>query len=161
PDRSSILGSASIVIRGSSGTDITSDQGFIVKTAANQVVIWWHTPAVGALAQAFGVATGTVSQATGVYGPIVAYDFSGLPAGSRIKALTLDYQRSTVNGKSPFAAATCTGGGWAFETGIVYSGGATPELPMTTVPCGVAPGPQPAKLQVSRATIERSPAIID
>ncbi|MEA2372041.1 MAG: hypothetical protein QOH12_2435 [Solirubrobacteraceae bacterium] len=161
PDRSSVLGSASIVIRGSSGTDITSDQGFIVKTAANQVVLWWHTPAVGALAQAFGVATGTVSQATGVYGPIVAYDFSGLPAGSRIKALTLDYQRSAVNGKSPFAASTCTGGGWAFETGIVYSGGATPELPMTTVPCGVAAGPQPAKLQVSRATIERSPAIID
>jgi len=162
PDRSSILGSASIVIRGQTGIDVASDQGFIVKTTANQVVLWWHTPAAGAVAQAFGVATGTVSQATGVYGPIVNYDFSGLPAGSRIKALTLDYQRNVVNGKTAFAATTCTGGGWAFETGIVYAGGASPELPMVTVPCGVvAVGPDPAKLQVSRATIEQAAQVID
>ena len=161
PDRTSILGSASIAIRNQAGIDATSDQGFVVKTAANQVVLWWHTPAVGALAQAFGVATATVSQATGVYGPIVAYDFAGLPAASRLKTLTLDYQRNAVNGKSPFAATSCTGGGWAFETGIVYAGGATPELPMATVACSVAPGPQPAKLQVSRATIDKGARVID
>jgi len=51
-DRSSILGSAGLVIRGQSGVDATSDQGFVVKTAANQVVLWWHTPAVGAVAPA-------------------------------------------------------------------------------------------------------------
>ncbi len=161
-DRSSILGSASLAIRSQTGVDVASDQAFVVKTAANQVVLWWHMPAVGSVVQSFGVATGTVSQATGVYGPIVSYDFSGLPAGTRIKALTLDYQRSAVNGKVAFAATGCTGGSWAFETGVVYAGGTTPELPMTTVPCGAAVAPpQPAKLQVSRATIDRAARVID
>ncbi|HEY5197508.1 MAG TPA: hypothetical protein VIJ51_10835 [Solirubrobacteraceae bacterium] len=160
PDRSSILGSGSILTHPQTGTDLASDQGFIVKTAANQVVFWWHTPAVGATPAGFGVATGTVSQTTGTYGPIVSYDLSGLPAGVRLKSLTLDYQDSAVNGKAPFAASTCTGGSWAFETGILYAGGVTPELPTATVPCGVA-SPQPAKLQVSRATISKSSRTID
>jgi len=164
PDRSSILGTMSLTTRSQSAVDVSSDQGFVVKTSANQILVWWHTPAVGATAQAFGVATGTVSQATGLYGPIVSFDFSGLPAGSRIKQLTLAYQRSPVNGKTAFAASTCTGGSWSFETGIVYTGGASPELPMATAPCRaavVAAGPQPAKLQVSRATIDTSARVID
>jgi hypothetical protein len=153
-DRSSILGGASVVIHEQPGLDLSSDQAFIVKTAANQVVLWWHTPASGAIPAAFGVATGTVSQTTGTYGPVIAYAFGGVP----LKALTLDYQASAVNGKAPFAASTCTNGSWAFETGVIYAGGATPELPTTTVPCGVAPAnaPQPAKLQVKRATIYKS-----
>jgi hypothetical protein len=158
-DRSSILGSGSLVMRLQDGTDVTSDQAFIVNTAANQIVLWWHTPAVGATAQGFGVAVGAVTQTTGVYGPVVNYDFSGLPAGARLKVLTLDYQASAVNGKAPFAASACTGGAWAFETGIIYAGGATPQLPTTTAPCGVAApvvGPQPAKLQVERETISKA-----
>lgn len=163
-DRSSVLGSASLVTRGQSGGDVASDQGFIVKTAANQVVLWWHTAAVGTVAQSFGVATGTVSQATGLYGPVVTFDFTGLPAGSRIKQLTLDYQRSAVNGKTAFSASTCVGGSWAFETGIVYAGGVPPQLPTTTVPCGVpvtVNPPEPAKLAVARATIDGAQRVID
>jgi hypothetical protein len=154
-DRSSILGSGSLVVHGQNGVDVSTDQGVIVKTAANQVVFWWHTPAAGAVAASYGEATGTVSQTTGAYGPVIAYDFTGLPAGARVKALTLDYQENAVNTKAPFAASTCTGGSWAFETGILYQGGVAPELPTATVPCGVA-APQPAKLQVLRATIDRS-----
>jgi hypothetical protein len=162
-DRSSILGSGSLVMRTQTGTDVSSDQGVIVKTAANQVVFWWHTPAVGAVAASFGESTGTVSQTTGAFGPVLAYDFTGLPAGARVKVLTLDYQRSAVNGKSPFAASTCSGGSWAFETGILYQGGVAPELPTASVACGAAgaAAPQPAKLQVSRATIYRSSRLID
>ncbi|HWH09792.1 MAG TPA: hypothetical protein VG165_01585 [Solirubrobacteraceae bacterium] len=160
-DRSSILGTGTIVTHPQTGTDVASDQGFIVKTAANTVVFWWHTPALGATPASFGAAPGTVSQTTGTYGPIVTYDLSGLPAGTRLKSLTLDYQASAVNGKAPFAASTCVGGSWAFETGILYAGGVTPELPTATVPCGVAAPPQPAKLQVSRATISKSARTID
>jgi hypothetical protein len=159
-DRSSILGSGSLVMRGQTGVDVTSDQAFVVKTAASQVVLWWHTAATATAAATFGEATGAVSQTTGAYGPVIAYDFSGLPAGTRLKALTLAYQQNAVNGKAPFAASTCTGGSWAFEEGILYQGGAAPELPTATVPCG-APAPQPAKLQVLRATIDKSASTID
>jgi hypothetical protein len=160
PDRSSIVGTTGVVVRGQNGVDVASDQGVIVKTAANQVVLWWHTPAVGATPQGFVLATGTISQATGVYGPVISYDLSGLPVGSRLKVLSVDYQPNPVNGKAPFAASTCSGGSWAFETSILYTGLATPELPTTTVACNVF-SPQPAKLQVSRATISKSARTID
>ena len=153
PDRTAILGVATIVTRGASGSDATSDQGFIVKTAANQVVVWWHTAAAGSAAAAFGQTTGVVSQETGLYGPVVTYDLSSLGAGARLKQLVLDYERNATNGKAPFAAGACVGGSWQLQARIVYLGGVAPELPTTTVACGLPPAPEPSKLQLLRATI--------
>ncbi len=153
PDRTAILGVATIVARGPSGSDTTSDQGYIVKTAAGRVVVWWHTPAVGSTAAGFGQMTGVVSQETGLYGPVVTYDLSALGAGVRLKQLALDYQRNATNGKAPFAAASCVGGSWQLQARIVYLGGVASELPTTTVACGLPPAPQPSKLQLLRATI--------
>ena len=153
PDRTAILGAATIVTRGPGGTDTTSDQGFIVKTAAAQVVVWWHTPAAGSVPAAFGQMTGVVSQETGLYGPVVTYDLTPLGTGVRLKQLALDYQRNATSGKAPFAAATCIGGSWQLQARIVYLGGVASELPTTTVACGLPPAPQPSKLQLLRATI--------
>jgi len=157
PDRSAILGTGSLVTRDQAGVQVTSDQGFIVKTAANQVVFWWHAlvPS-GASAPGFGQLAGLVSQETGIYGPVVTYDLSALPAGVRLKQLALTYQHSAVTGKAPFAAASCTGGSWIFQARIVYKGGVASELPTMTALCGTAalpPAPAPAKLQLLRATI--------
>ncbi len=153
-DRSAIVGAGTLVVRNQAGADVTSDQGFLVKTAPNVIVFWWHTPAptVGG-AQGFGQVAGLVSQETGAYGPVVTYDFSGLPAGSRVKRLNLTYQRNPVTGKAPFAATACTGASQAFQARIVYLGGVPSELPATTVACALAPAPQPSKLALARATI--------
>lgn len=159
PDRTSILGVASLVTRDQNGLQAATDQGFVVKTADNKVVLWWHYAA-----GAFGVAPGAVTQETGLYGPVVAYDFTGLPAGSRVKQLVTTYQKNAVNGKAPFAATTCTGGSWQFQDRIVYVGGVNPELPTTTVACGAAPlpkAPEPSKLRLARATIDKSARVID
>lgn len=159
PDRSAILGTGKLVMRGQAAGDVTSDQGYIVKTAANQLVFWWHTPTAGAVVAAFGQAPGVVSQETGLYGPVVTYAFTALPPGARVKQLSLDYQRSAVTGKAPFAANTCVGGSFTFQARIVYQGGVAPQLPTTTVPCGAAP--QPSKLQLARATIYQAQRVID
>lgn len=159
PDRTSILGVGSLVTRDQNGLQATTDQGFIVKTADNKVAFWWHYAA-----GAFGVAAGAVSQETGLYGPVVAYDFTGLPAGARVKQLVTTYQKNAVNGKAPFAATTCAGGSWQFQERIVYVGGVNPELPTTTVACGAAAlprAPEPSKLELARATIDKSARVID
>jgi hypothetical protein len=162
PDRTSILGTGTIVTRSASGAVMTSDQGIIVKTAASQVTFWWHAPASAAGPELFHQTVGTITQETGLYGAVVTYGLADLPAGARLAQISLNYLRSAVNGKAPFAAAGCSGGSFAFEGRILYLGG-TPELPTATVPCAVsaAASPQPAKLQVSRATISRSARTID
>jgi hypothetical protein len=152
PDRTAIVGLGSLVTRGASGTDSTTDAGFLVKTAENRIAFWWHTPAAGTVPAGFGVVAGVVSQETGLYGPVVTYDLSGLPAGSRVKQFAVNYQRNATSGKAPFVAAGCPGGSWHFQARIVYRPGVGPELPATTVPCGVA-APQPSKLALARATI--------
>ena len=164
PDRSSILGTAAIAIRDQNSTQVTSDQGFLVKSPDNRIILWYHTPAVGSTPAGFGQIPATVTQETGLYGPVVTYDLTGLPVGSRLKQLVLDYQRNAVNAKAPFAPTTCTGGSWQFQGRVVYFGGVQPELPGTTVACGTAAlpaAPQPSKLALARATIIRSERVID
>ncbi|HEU0318425.1 MAG TPA: fibronectin type III domain-containing protein, partial [Solirubrobacteraceae bacterium] len=153
-DRSAIVGAGTLVVRNQAGADTTSDQGFLVKTAPNAIVFWWHTPAPTAGgAQGFGQVAGLVTQETGTYGPVVTYDFSGLPTGSRVKQLNLTYQRNPVTGKAPFAATSCTGASQAFQARIAYLGGVASELPAATVACALPPAPQPSKLALARATI--------
>jgi hypothetical protein len=162
PDRTAIVGVGTMVTRGQGATDVTSDQGFLVKTGDNRVVFWWHTPAAGGAAEAFGQVPGVVSQETGLYGPVVTYDFTGLPVGARLKQLTLTYQRNATSGKAPFVATKCVGGSWQFQARIVYLGGVASELPTTTTACGAAgAAPQPSKLQLARATIFRADRVID
>jgi hypothetical protein len=161
PDRTAILGPATVVTRGPSGADSTSDQGFVVKTAANQVVIWWHTPAATGTSDTFGQITGVVTQETGLYGPVVTYDLTQLAAGTRLKQLALGFSRNATIGKAPFAATACAGGSWQLQARIVYLGGVAAELPTTTVACGLPPAPQPSKLQLLRATILPSTDQID
>ncbi len=154
PDRTSILGVATVVTRSDIGAVVTSDQGFVVKTGTNQVAVWWHTPATTAApAGGFGQAPGVVSQETGAYGPVVSYNFTSLAAATRLKQFAVVYQRNAALGKSPFAATACAGGAWQFQARIGYLGAAAPELATATVACGLAPPPQPSKLQLARATI--------
>ncbi|MEA2299626.1 MAG: hypothetical protein QOE44_161 [Solirubrobacteraceae bacterium] len=164
PDRSSIVGTASLTTRNQANAEAKSDQGFLVKTADNRIVLWWHMPAAGGAPESFGQALGVVSQETGVYGPVVSYDLTGLPAGSRVKQLALTYQRNAATGKAPFAASTCPAGSWRFQARIVYQAGVASEVPTTTVACGTAAlpaAPQPSKLALSRATISRADRVID
>ncbi|MGI8803466.1 MAG: hypothetical protein ACR2KV_15095 [Solirubrobacteraceae bacterium] len=164
PDRTAILGVGKLVTRDQAGAEVATDQGFLVKTAANGVVFWWHTPAVGATPAGFGEIAGVVTQETGLYGPVVSYDLKALPVGARVKQLTLDYQRSATNGKSPFVASSCVGGSWGFQARIAFFGGVPAQLPATTVPCGApapTPAPEPSKLQLARATIFPADRVID
>ncbi|MGI8559249.1 MAG: fibronectin type III domain-containing protein [Solirubrobacteraceae bacterium] len=152
PDRSAVIGVGTLVTRSQSGSDATSDQGFIVKTTGNQVVFWWHAPATATSPASFGQATGTVTQEAGPYGPVVSYAFNALPAGARIRQLNLTYQPATAAAKAPFAASSCAGGSWSLQARIAYAGGVPAEMPVTTAPCGEAP--QPSKLQLARATLD-------
>lgn len=161
-DRTAIVGSGRIVTH-QSGADTTSDQGVIVKTGGNKLVFWWHVTLPGGV-EAFGQAPGAVSQETGLFGPVVTWDFTGLPAGVRVKELSLTLARNATSGKAPFAATTCAGGSWGFQARITYEGGTAAETAGTTVPCGPAAvpvAPQPSKLELARATIYEGAREID
>jgi hypothetical protein len=164
PDRSSLLGTGSITMRDQTGAQVTSDQGFLVKSPDSRVIFWYHTPAAGSTPAGFGQIPAVVTQETGLYGPVVTYDLTGLPAGARLRQLVVDFQRNSVTSKAPFLPTTCANGSWQFQGRIVYLGGVAPELPGTTVACGAAAlpaAPQPSKLQLARATIDRSARVID
>ncbi len=163
PDRSSIVGVGRVAARESSGTNFTSDQGYIVHTGENKLAFWWHETRAGGAGQRSGVIPATVSKGAAPFGPVVAFDTTTLPTGALLQRLDLNYLRGS-NGIAPFAATSCGGGGWTFGAQLGYAGTTPPdEQVTTTAPCGPAAppptpvqAPEPSKLQLARATIYRA-----
>ena len=159
PDRTAILGTGTLVTRDQAGVDTSSDQGFLVKTAANAVVFWWHTPAKGGAVESFGQAPGVVSQETGLYGPVVTYDFTSLPAGARLKQLGLTYQRNATTGKAPFVARRAWAAPGASRRGSSTSAAWPPSSRRRRSPAACPRRPRPSRRSSSsrgRRSIRRA-----
>jgi hypothetical protein len=164
PDRSAIAGAGTLVIQHPTLGDLTSDQAFLVKTGDNRVVLWWHVTLPANAGQLSGQIPGVVTQEAGLFGPVVTYDLTTLPAAARAERLDVTYQRNAANNKAPFAATACANGAWGYQARIGYEGGTAAETIATTVACGAAAAPvvpQPSKLELARATIFPSSRTID